>query len=158
MWFCRLFGDYVSKTYFVALLCLWYSWPFKRGHSGLSTWSQGISDGGLRFLLVPWALKVRERLPSIQKTLRAPNNFGGIIFWGVARNYRNRLHDITLGELFSRRLAQFYCCSLLSSCSCSMLPGIDLHNGHFVTAPKYFWRITPGRIARNSRNHCAKDF
>ena len=55
-----------------------------------------------------------------------------------------------------RAIAQFCCCSLLSYCSCSMLPKIDLRNGHFVIAPNYFWRIISGWIARNSRNDCAK--
>ena len=46
-------------------------------------------------------------------------------------------------------IAQFCCCS-------SMLPGIDLRDGHIVIAPKYFWRIVSGWITRSSRNHCAK--
>ena len=58
--------------------------------------------------------------------------------------------------IVSGAIAQFCCCSLLSYCSCSMLPKIDLHNGHFVIAANYFWRIISGWIARNSRNQCAK--
>ena len=53
-------------------------------------------------------------------------------------------------------IARFCRYSLLSYCSCSMLPNIDLRNGHFAIAPKYFWRIISGWIAQNSRNHCAK--
>ena len=49
--------------------------------------------------------------------LIARNNSWGIVFGGIV---------------------QFCCCSLLSYCACSMLPKIDLRNGHFVIAPKYF--------------------
>ena len=37
-----------------------------------------------------------------------------------------------------------------------MLPGVDLRKGHVVIAPKYFWWIISGWIARTSRNHCTK--
>ena len=48
-----------------------------------------------------------------------------------------------------RVIAHFCCCSLFSYCFCCVLPGIDLRNGHFVIAPKYFRRIISGWIARN---------
>ena len=41
----------------------------------------------------------------------------------------------SLGIIFGVTV-QFCCCSLLSYCVCSMLPGIDVRSGHVAIAPK----------------------
>ena len=48
------------------------------------------------------------------------------------------------GNCFRSDCTILCCCSLLSYCSCSMLPKIDLRNGHFchcakISLKNYFW-------------------
>ena len=51
--------------------------------------------------------------------------------------------NISWGVVFGA-IAQFCCCSLLSYCSCGMLPKIDLRNGHFLQRFRNTMHNNPG--------------
>ena len=87
---------------------------------------------------------VLDDIPSFRKHC-ARENYRGIIFWGIARNCRNRLREITLGEFFSGWL-RFVACFPESICEMAICP----------LRQNILEEFFSGWIERNLRNHCVK--